>query len=566
MAGAVALCVTLFSVAAGLLTAGAYRHDRDMAQTQLGRLARAAAGALVDTIDQTQTLLSGIAAQEAVATLDTEQCQPVLQGFSGIGEAHLVLVNARGRTLCSSLAAVAPGGDDYAGAPWLAEVRQAQGPIHSEPWLDPVTSRPSLVMAVPAPPGGPATAVLGAVLALDSLVPDVVGPLERSRGTVLVLLDAARRTVLAGSRAGLAGRALGDVPFARRAASVEFEAAYPDDRRRVYHQATVPGLGWHVYAGLPTSVAFAPAREAVDQAAILAATVFLALAVLSVLLHRQVVRPAWALTSAIVSARNDPRAPPAPVRGPAELARIAVEFNSLQEARTRSEEALSQRVAELADARVELRRALVHFTRAQEEQRRLVAQTLHDETVQSLIATSWSLEDLAEGCDTSRRAEVIERARTNLGHAVAAARSLIFALRPPLLDEVGLPAAVEQQLARLAEETGLRTSLKSELEGRLPSHLETLAFRTTEEALRNIRLHARASSVEVHITGGTSSLEVRVDDDGVGFDPATLSPPGPGGGRVGLVTMRETIIMAGGDFTVGPRPAGGTSVSFSLPV
>ncbi|MGH9034878.1 MAG: ATP-binding protein, partial [Acidimicrobiia bacterium] len=324
-------------------------------------------------------------------------------------------------------------------------------------------------------------------------------------------------------------------------------------------------LGWHVYAGLLTSVAFAPAREAVDQAAILAALVFLALAVLSFLLHRQVVRPAWALTSAIVTARDDPRAPPAPVRGPAELARIAVEFNSLQEARARSEEALSQRVAELADARAELRRALVHFTRAQEEQRRLVAQTLHDQTVQSLIATSWSLEDLAEGGDPSRRAEVIERARTNLGHAVAAARSLIFALRPPLLDEVGLPAAVEQQLARLAEETGLRTSLKSQLEGRLPSHLETLAFRTTEEALRNIRLHARASSVEVHIAGGTGGLEVMVDDDGVGFEPATLSPPGPGGGRVGLVSMRETINMAGGDFTVGPRPAGGTRVSFSLP-
>jgi PAS domain S-box-containing protein len=224
-----------------------------------------------------------------------------------------------------------------------------------------------------------------------------------------------------------------------------------------------------------------------------------------------------------------------------------------------------QRVGQLAEARAEVRRALVHFTQAQEEQRRFVARALHDDTIQAVTATLWALDDLAEAADPSTRAAVIDRARENLRQAVAAARWLLFELRPPLLDELGFPAAVEQQLSRLTEECGLQTSLVSDLAGRLPTHLETLAFRTTEEALRNVRLHARASSVVVRIGAGAGGLEVVVDDDGVGLDPALASRPAPDG-PVGIVSMRETITMAGGTFTVGSGPDGGTRLAFSLPV
>jgi signal transduction histidine kinase len=194
----------------------------------------------------------------------------------------------------------------------------------------------------------------------------------------------------------------------------------------------------------------------------------------------------------------------------------------------------------------------------------MLAQAIHDHTIQPVIATLWALDDLAESSAEGPSLALIRQARAHLQEAIAAARSLITELRPPLLDELGLVAAVEQQLSRLAEETGLEVSLVDELPRRLPPHLETLAFRTTEEALRNVRQHSRASSVAVDIHARGDTVEVVVDDDGVGvpFDGLLGTA---GDGHLGLVSMRETIAIAGGTFTIGLRPAGGTRVSFTLP-
>ncbi|MGH8971787.1 MAG: sensor histidine kinase [Acidimicrobiia bacterium] len=214
--------------------------------------------------------------------------------------------------------------------------------------------------------------------------------------------------------------------------------------------------------------------------------------------------------------------------------------------------------------RADLQRALARFTYLQEEQRRMLAKAIHDHTIQPVVATLWALDDLAESSGEGPERDVIVQARANLREAIASARSLISELRPPLLDELGLVAAVEQQLVRLAEDTGLEVSLVSDLAWRLPPHLETLAFRTTEEALRNVRRHASASTVSVHVHGEGATVEVVVDDDGVGV-PFDALARAAGDGHVGLIFMRETIAMAGGTFTVGLRPTGGTRLSFTLP-
>src|SRR5206468_13014375 len=191
------------------------------------------------------------------------------------------------------------------------------------------------------------------------------------------------------------------------------------------------------------------------------------------------------------------------------------------------------RVAELAETRDELQRALVRFTEVQEDERRTIARAVHDDTIQALIATMWALDDL-EGAETSpHAAEVIERVRANLAKAVGAARSLLFELRPPALDELGLSAAVSQQLEHLGRETGITVSLDSDVGGHLPVHLETLAFRTAQEALRNVRQHAAASSASVSIRRYDDRVVVEVDDDGVGVDLAHLVTADPA--RAGIV-------------------------------
>jgi signal transduction histidine kinase len=556
---ALVVSVFLFATAASLLTARAYRQDRAAAGRQLARIAGAAAARLESQMAQTQQLLGGIAAHETISGLDAEGCGLVLSGFRGLGPGYLVLVRADGRVLCSSRPpGEAPPSGAYADAGWLAEALRTGTAVHAEPISDPVTRRWSMVLATPVP-GSPRAAVLAAVLDLDGFAPNLVGPLEEDRGTVLGATDAAGTALLFRHPGQYAGRPV----TVDLSGSSLLERTGIDGVQRVYRVVKAPQLGWRVFAGTPVSVAFAPARRTVSQSILLTAVVIAMLALLTVLLSHRLLRPTRALTNAIVAARSGTADAQAPEDGPTELARMAAEFNALQAARKAADAALIERMAELAETRAELRRALVRFTEMQEDERRRIAHAVHDETIQALIATMWALDDL-DSEKGSATADVLERVRANLIGAVTAARQLLFELRPPALDELGLAAAILQQLQQLGAETGINVEFDSKFEGRLSAHLETLAFRTTQEALRNIHQHARATKAWVTLQRTNGSLVVGVEDDGVGVLLDDLESGVPA--RAGIVAMRETITMCGGSFALGPRSPRGTRVSFSLPI
>ena len=518
---ALVVAVAIFGAAAALLTARAYRQDRAAAGRQLASLARSAATRLDTQLTQSEQLLAGIAAQDAIAGLDITSCGLVLSGFRNFGPGYLVLVGPDDRVLCSSRPAGEVAPTAFTGAGWAADARRTGRPLHVEPVAEPVGRHPSIILAapVPQPPAGAAPAVLAAVLDLDSFAPDLVGPLETDRGTVIAAVDAPGTTILFRHPGNYAGRPL-QTRDPRGPGSSLFEGKGFDGVRRVYRAVTAPGLGWHVVAGTPVSVAFAPAHRTVSQSVALTIVVFCMLAFVALYLSRRLVRPA--------------------------------------------DTALAERVAELAEARGELQRALVRFTEVQEDERRTIAQAVHDDTIQALIATMWALDDLDAAETSPRTAEVLERVRANLTQAVGAARSLLFELRPPALDELGLTAAVGQQLESLQRDAGLAVSLDSDVTGHLPVHIETLAFRAAQEALRNVRRHAAATAAAVTIRRDDDHVVVEVDDDGIGVNLADLVTAGPA--RAGIVGMRETIAMHGGSFSIGPRPAGGTRVTFSLPL
>jgi signal transduction histidine kinase len=560
------ISVVLFATAASLLTARAYRQDRATAGRQLARLAESAAARLDSQMAQSQQLLAGIAAQDAIAALDEKGCGLVLSGFRGLGPGYLALVRADGRVLCSSR----PPGESFpaggfATAGWLADTVRTGTAVHAEPVSDPVTGHPSLVMATPVAGTRPG-AVLAAVLDLESFATDLVGPLEEDRGTVVGALDAAGTTVLFRHPGRYSGRAVnGD-----QVGSSLHEAKGLDGVQRVFRSVKAPELGWQVYAGTPVSMAFAPARRTVSQSILLTLVVVCMLAVMTLLLSHRLLRPARTLTTAIVAARSGTRGAVAPEDGPAEFARMAAEFNALQVARAAEETrrkaadaSLADRMAELAAMRAELQRALVRFTEGQEDERRRIAHTVHDETIQALIATMWALDDLDSEAG-SAAADVLERVRGNLAGAVNSARQLLFDLRPPALDELGLSAAIEQQLQRLAAEDGLAVEFESNCTGRFSTHVETLAFRTAQEALRNVHQHAGATAAWVTVHRTDDHLEIGVEDDGIGVRQEHLVAGGPS--RAGIVAMREAIAMCGGRFAIGPRSPRGTRLSFSVPL
>ncbi len=210
-----------------------------------------------------------------------------------------------------------------------------------------------------------------------------------------------------------------------------------------------------------------------------------------------------------------------------------------------------------------LRKTLV----AQEEERRRISRELHDETSQVLSALMMNI-DLLE---TQIRAPAPFRARVEAVKALAeeAARNLdkmMLDLRPALLDELGLIAALRWYAAQVTEVWGLPVEFAAERTGRLPEHVEVAAFRIVQEAVNNAVRHSQAGRIRVRVTTAEGSLRVEVEDDGVGFDFAEVSARARTGEAVGLEGMRERAELAGGVLNVESGPGRGTKVTAEIPL
>ena len=159
----------------------------------------------------------------------------------------------------------------------------------------------------------------------------------------------------------------------------------------------------------------------------------------------------------------------------------------------------------------------------------------------------------------------LDQVHENLEHGLAAARTFLFNLRPPLLDSAGLEPALRQQLAKLADRTGCKTEITWLLEDQLDRDLETVAFRVVQEALANVAKHADASTVRVWGEREEPMLVIAVADDGVGFDPPAAGERAAASGHLGLRSMAERIQTAGGHLEISSQPYQGTQVVLRLP-
>ena len=227
-------------------------------------------------------------------------------------------------------------------------------------------------------------------------------------------------------------------------------------------------------------------------------------------------------------------------------------------------------VTDLERVERDRRHLLGQLITAQEEERRRLAGDLHDDAIQSLTAARMHLSVLHHQLERldgvpEGVAVALAHARDNLEQGLAAARTFLFDLRPPLLDSAGLEPALRQQLAKLAERTGCKTEVTWLLEERLDADLETVAFRVVQEALANVARHAGATTVWVQAERDGSDVVLQVADDGVGFDPPAARERAAATGHLGLRSMAERIQTAGGSLEITSEPGGGTRVVLRLP-
>jgi PAS domain S-box-containing protein len=198
---------------------------------------------------------------------------------------------------------------------------------------------------------------------------------------------------------------------------------------------------------------------------------------------------------------------------------------------------------------------------AQESERRRLASSLNTTAVQALSTAVVRLRAQSLSLRPEERRRLLEEVVLPLTTALDHLRGLLAELRQPVFDQSGMAAAIDQY-AELIRGTGAEVEIKSHVRREIPDPAQVTAFRIAQEALVNVRQHALASMVTITIEESGEGLLLRVEDNGVGFEP----PEGaPGPDQPGLAVMRQRAESAGGWLRVDSTPGEGTTVEFWLP-
>jgi len=225
---------------------------------------------------------------------------------------------------------------------------------------------------------------------------------------------------------------------------------------------------------------------------------------------------------------------------------------------------------ELEQNKRSYRELLGKFITTNEEERRKIAREIHDEVNQLLVSVMLNLENV-ESTLPAALIKVRKRLRENRAHIEQVfddLRDLSHRLRPPALDDLGLPQALEWYINNLSKEARLPITMEVKgLGQRRPAPIvEMEIFRIAQEALSNVIKHSQATSARIKLTFSKSQLSLLVEDNGKGFD--TGVPPDISGGEwnLGLLGMEERAKLCGGTLDIDSSPRSGTRIRVDIPI
>ena len=214
---------------------------------------------------------------------------------------------------------------------------------------------------------------------------------------------------------------------------------------------------------------------------------------------------------------------------------------------------LSQRVA---------RDTVRRIIETQELERRRLARELHDETAQALTSILLGLKRIEDVAESQDARAALSALRGAVVAALQDVRRLAVELRPRVLDDLGLVAALERLTSGVSEQSGMAVELEANLgDARLPEEIETVLYRVIQEALNNVLKHAGAKHVSVVVSRKDGSVTAVVEDDGRGF-----VKPESGDQGVGLLGMGERVALVDGRLTVESSEGAGTTVVAEVPL
>jgi signal transduction histidine kinase len=245
----------------------------------------------------------------------------------------------------------------------------------------------------------------------------------------------------------------------------------------------------------------------------------------------------------------------------------------LKQVNEKLEQRVEERTADLAASReaVEQNEEQLHtltgrILTAQEEERRRIAQDLHDDVNQRLALLMLDMQGIdrrleASAADVQQSVRSVLKGLEELSDDV---RYMAYRFHPSILDDLGLKAALQRLLDDFSSRTGVKTLFVHQpFDHTLEKTAATALYRVVQECLSNISRHAKATRVEVEVTVEEEGMVVMVRDDGRGFDPGALQRTA---GGLGLLNMRERLLAVQGSCEVESMPGKGTTVSMYVPL
>jgi len=365
----------------------------------------------------------------------------------------------------------------------------------------------------------------------------------RSSGTGILLADAST-TVVRGALEGKTGTGM-----LKNYRGVRVVSAYTP--------LTLPGLQWALIAEMEYQEAMAPATKLRTRLLLLGAVIIAASALLGGLVARTISRELAALTRMTDEFGRGDLTHRAPLNASGEIGRLARRFTMMAENLTREIAERREGGEELRQSRELLQDLSAHLQSVREEERKTIARDLHDDLGQGLADMKLDLSLLRQGLGDVAPSvrQKLEGVESVLDGTIRAVKRIITELRPRLLDDLGLTAAIEWQATDFQKRTGLpvRVSIYPR-EIILDADRSTALFRILQEGLSNVARHARACAVTVNLTEIDGQVEFELRDDGCGITKEQINDRR----SFGLIGVRERVRGLGGVMEILGNPGEGT--------
>lgn len=336
---------------------------------------------------------------------------------------------------------------------------------------------------------------------------------------------------------------------------------------------------WGISVREPQDIVFSPSTTLRRGFFILSVISVITALLLGIGLSRGIVRPVESLINATQRIAKGNLSEPVTVSSRDEIGILAKSFDimrmklsdSLESIRRHNielEHRVQERTQQIRQSRQKVESLLKKIISSQEEERKRIARGLHDEILQDLSAFLIKL-DICKLYPEQLSTEKLEEMRAIALKSLDDIHHLIQNLRPSVLDDLGLGAAVKWLLDKNLNEKGIQyyLTIDAEMDERFDPRVEITLFRIIQEAIINIARHSKAENVIVVLRTQDHSVSVDIEDDGEGFDVHSMLRYTSDGGRgLGLLGMKERTSLLDGKLEICSAPGSGTKISVRVPL